>query len=101
MTFSSDAEHNGVCDFSSALGSIWIAPRFVEDREFFRFQFLEGMANSLLCEHHLAAVHSAAVAYRGRALLLCGDSGAGNSFLPYAYARRGWTYTSEDGSFLV
>ena len=37
----------------------------------------------------------------GRGLLLCGDSGAGKSSLSYACARRGWTFVSDDASFLV
>jgi len=33
--------------------------------------------------------------------LLCGDSFAGNSTLAYACARAGWTYVTDDGTFLV
>jgi hypothetical protein len=32
---------------------------------------------------------------------LCGDSGAGKSSLSYACARAGWTYTSDDASYLL
>jgi hypothetical protein len=34
-------------------------------------------------------------------VLLCGDSGAGKSTLTYACARAGWTYVTDDCSFLL
>ena len=34
-------------------------------------------------------------------VLLCGDSGAGKSTLSYACARSGWTYVTDDCSFLL
>ena len=34
-------------------------------------------------------------------VLLCGDSGAGKSTLAYACAKAGWTYTTDDGSYMV
>jgi hypothetical protein len=37
----------------------------------------------------------------GRGVLLCGDSGAGKSSLSYACARAGWTYVSDDSSYLI
>jgi hypothetical protein len=46
-------------------------------------------------------VHAACVALNGRGVLLCGDSGAGKSTLSYACARAGWTYVSDDASYLL
>jgi hypothetical protein len=37
----------------------------------------------------------------GAGLLLCGDSGAGKSTLSYGCANAGWTFVSDDGSYLV
>jgi hypothetical protein len=34
-------------------------------------------------------------------VLLCGDSGAGKSTLSYASARAGWTYVTDDGTYLL
>jgi hypothetical protein len=34
-------------------------------------------------------------------MLLCGESGAGKSTLSYACARAGWTYTSDDASYML
>jgi hypothetical protein len=50
---------------------------------------------------YLTPIHAACVSLNGRGLLLCGDSGAGKSSLSYACARRGWTFVSDDASFLV
>jgi hypothetical protein len=46
-------------------------------------------------------VHAACIALDGRGVLLCGDSGAGKSTLSYACARRGWTYTTDDATYLL
>jgi hypothetical protein len=55
---------------------------------------------------HIAAsratpIHGACVAFHGRGILLCGDSGAGKSSLAYACARAGWTYITDDASYLL
>jgi energy-coupling factor transporter ATP-binding protein EcfA2 len=41
------------------------------------------------------------VALNGAGILLCGDSGAGKSTLSYACARAGWSFTTDDGSYLI
>jgi hypothetical protein len=46
-------------------------------------------------------IHAACVAWKGRGVLLCGDSGAGKSSLSYASARAGWTYISDDATLLL
>jgi serine kinase of HPr protein (carbohydrate metabolism regulator) len=46
-------------------------------------------------------LHAACVGMHGKGILLCGESGAGKSTLSYACARAGWTYTSDDTSYLV
>ncbi len=46
-------------------------------------------------------IHAACVALDGRGVLLCGDSGVGKSSLAYASARAGWTYISDDSTFLL
>jgi hypothetical protein len=64
------------------------------------FYFL-GAPVSCLAARDTTPVHAACVALHGRGVLLCGDSGAGKSTLSYACARAGWTYVSDDGSYLV
>ena len=50
---------------------------------------------------HLSAVHASCVALNGRAVLLCGDAGAGKTSLAYACTRKGWTYLSDDATHIV
>jgi hypothetical protein len=46
-------------------------------------------------------VHAGCVARNGRGVLLLGDSGAGKSSLSYACARAGWTYVTDDASYIL
>ena len=46
-------------------------------------------------------LHAACISRKGKGILLCGQSGAGKSTLAYACARVGWTYTSDDTSYLI
>jgi hypothetical protein len=62
------------------------------------------LGSSPLC--HIATsyttpIHAGCVARDGRGVLLCGDSGAGKSSLSYACARSGWTYVTDDASYLL
>ena len=49
----------------------------------------------------MAPVHAALVVKDGVGIMLCGDSMAGKSTLAYACARAGWSYVTDDGTFLV
>jgi hypothetical protein len=88
-------------DLERGFASAWLSPSALRDPAYVRYHFLEGMACSLLDSLHVVMVHAACVAFRGRGVLLAGDSGAGKSSLSYACARRGWTYCSDDASVLV
>ncbi len=54
-----------------------------------------------VASRHASGIHAACVSLGGTGILLCGDSGAGKTSLSYACARAGWTYITDDGSFLV
>jgi hypothetical protein len=90
-----------VCDLTTGFASCWLSTSTVENGAYLRYHFLDAMALLLIEALYLTPIHAACVALQGRGLLLCGDSGAGKSSLSFACARRGWTFVSDDASFLV
>jgi hypothetical protein len=82
-------------------GYCWATDAAVENRPFFRYYFLEGMVYVMLQSLHLTPIHAACVARGGKGVLLCGGPRAGKSSLAFACARRGWTFVSDDASYLV
>jgi hypothetical protein len=64
-------------------------------------QHVIGTPVSCVATTHATPIHSGCVALDGRGILFCGDSGAGKSTLSYACARAGWTYVSDDATFLL
>ncbi len=63
--------------------------------------FLLGTPVCCVATRYTTPIHAACVALDGRGVLMCGDSGVGKSSLSYACARAGWTYISDDASFLL
>jgi hypothetical protein len=63
--------------------------------------YLLGLPGFCISTNYATCVHSGCVALEGRGVLLCGDSGAGKTSLSYACARNGWTFVSDDASFLL
>jgi hypothetical protein len=96
-----DADNFSVADLSKGFASIWLTEAAVAHRSYLRYFFLEAAAMGLLATSHATAIHAACVEHRGCGILLCGDSGAGKSSLSYACARNGWTYITDDASYLV
>ena len=77
-----------------------VTPTAVTCSRYLRYFFLEGPALSMISSMHAVAVHGACVRAAGKGVLLCGDSGEGKSTLAYAGARAGWTYVSDDSTYL-
>lgn len=101
VMFVASAEDFAVCDLTTGFASCWLSEITVESSAYLRYNFLDAMALLLIEALYLTPVHAACVSLGGRGLLLCGDSGAGKSSLSFACARRGWTFVSDDASFLV
>jgi hypothetical protein len=101
ITNIADGENFTVCDHSQGSGMIWVTQAALDHTDYFRYFFLESCALSAVSARYAPGIHAGCVALDDQAVLLCGDSGAGKSTLSYACARAGWTYTSDDGCFLI
>src|SRR5258708_24706968 len=101
LSMVSDNETFGFCDLSKGFGYCWTTPGTVENRAFFRYHFLEGMALVMLGHLYWTPIHAACVAHHGKGLLLCAHSGTGKSSLALACARAGWTFISDDAAALI
>jgi hypothetical protein len=101
MSIVSDAGNHAICDLSRGSGVVWVTQRVAENADFLRLRFLESSVMTTLVARYLAPIHSALISRNGVGVALCGESFAGKSTLSYASARCGWTFISDDGTFLL
>jgi hypothetical protein len=101
VTNIADQENFSVIDLFERFASVWITEAALAHRGYVGYFFLESAAMAILATTHTTAVHAACVELDGCGILLCGDSGAGKTSLAYACARNGWTYITDDGSYLI
>jgi len=101
MSLVADSHNQAVCDLKEGFAFAWLNRGAMLHSSYLRYHFLESLALVLLSTSHVVAVHAAAVSRYGRGMLLCGASGAGKSSLAYGCARAGWTYTTDDASYLL
>ena len=101
MNIVSDAKNFCVSDYSRHFAYSWLSEAAAADHAFVRYWFLEALANFSLAQLYLTPLHGACVARDGRGVALCGASGAGKTSLAYFCARAGWTYVSDNESWLV
>ena len=71
------------------------------DHAWLRWFYLEAMAYMLLTQRYVVSLHAACVARDGAGILICGKSAAGKSTLSFACARAGFTYVSDDCTWLL
>lgn len=96
-----DADNQTLLDLNTCINFAWVTHAAVRNNSYFRYNFLEKMVYLLLGSCVVTDLHAACIAKRGRGILLCGDSGAGKTTLAYKCACAGWTYTSDDTSYLI
>ena len=101
MTAISDAENFAICDYTRNLAVCRLTENVAKRRPFVAYYYLKALVNYAFAQLYLTPVHAACVAWNGRGVLLCGESGAGKTTLAYACARKGWTYISDNESWLV
>lgn len=96
-----DVHNQALLDLKTCTCFIWLNKAALKNRLYFRYNFLEKAVYLLLGASMVTDIHAACVSKQGKGILLCGDSGAGKSTLAYGCARAGWTYTSDDTSYLI
>jgi hypothetical protein len=96
-----NADNQALLDFKMCTAFVWLQQAAVKNRLYLRYNFLEKVVYLLLGASVVTDLHAACVGKNGKGILICGDSGAGKSTLSYACARSGWTYTSDDTSYLI
>ncbi len=101
LTIVADANNFAACDLAAGFGFASLTKAATIHRDYIRPHFIESMVYILLDTRHTFAVHAACVQYRGRGVLLLGNSGAGKSSFAYAAARRGWAYLCDDAAVLI
>ncbi len=96
-----DSDNFSITDLAQGFSSVWLTSAAAAQRDYCRYFFLEAAALSMICTSYTTPIHAACVDLEGCGVLLCGDSGAGKSTLAYACAQAGWTYITDDASYLV
>ena len=96
-----DVNNQALLDLETGTNFTWMTQAAVDNRLYFRSNFLEKTVYLLLGATVVTDIHAACVGKNGKGILLCGETGAGKSTLAYACARAGWTFTSDDTSYLI
>lgn len=101
MSLVADAENYAFCDLRAGFGYVCVSRAALHNVLYFKYHFLEAMGLAAISAMHAPALHAACVSLRGQGYLLCGRSGAGKSTLAYACGRAGFSYITDDASYLI
>jgi hypothetical protein len=96
-----NVENLSIANLDQAITQIKLTRAAEKHRSYVKYFFLSAAPLAHIATRYTTPVHAACVALGGRGMLLCGDSGAGKSSLAFACARAGWTYTTDDSSYLL
>jgi hypothetical protein len=100
LTTICDGDNFSIVDLDRGAVRTQITEAALHHRNFVSY-FLLPTAISALCTLYVTPIHGACVSWNGCGILLCGECGVGKSTLAYFCARSGWTYTTDDASFLL
>ena len=101
MSIVSDACNSAAVDLGALFACIYVSRETAANHTAFRWFFLESIAYTLLAQRYVAPLHAATIARNRTGILLCGASGAGKSTLAFAAACAGWTFLSDDCTWLL
>jgi hypothetical protein len=97
----SDANNFVIIDARAGAAFIQVGDSWLQHPELLRYELLEFAVITLATRaQRLVSLHAACVGWRGRGLLLLGDSGVGKSTLALHAALNGLEYLAEDSVFL-
>ena len=96
-----DPDNYGVTDLERGSTKVILSQGTVRHRSYLDYFFLGSAPLNHISTSYATPVHAGCVVLNGRGVLLCGESGAGKSTLSYACARSGWTYVTDDASYLL
>ena len=95
-----DGANAFVADLHSGRAVGWVTESTAAATSYLRYHILEAAALSMIAALRAVPLHAACVRIGERAVLLCGDSGAGKSSLAYACTRAGCTFVCDDAAYL-
>jgi hypothetical protein len=101
LSFVADAGNFATGDCATLAATFHLSEATAADRAGLRWFYLEAMAYMLLTQRYVVSLHAACVASGGAGILICGKSGAGKSTLSFACARAGFTFVSDDCTWLL
>jgi hypothetical protein len=96
----SDVDNFFIADMRMGRAMGRVTPVAAGSSRYLRYHVLEAAVLCLIATTRAVPVHAACVEVCGRGILLCADSGEGKSTLAYAGARAGWTYVTDDATYI-
>jgi hypothetical protein len=96
-----DSDNYSITNIERNATQIVLSRETLKYRSYLNYFFLAAAPLSHIATVFATPVHAGCVTHNGRGVLLCGESGAGKSTLSYACARAGWTYVSDDSTYLL